>query len=342
MTARPRLALLALLGALVLAGCGEREDPQATGTAKTDRLTVVLDYLPNVDHAGLYAAIGNGAFEDARLEVTPQTPADPAAPLRLLTAGKADLAISYEPEVLLARDKGAKVVAIGALVQTPLTSVMSLGKDAVRSARDLDGKTVATAGIPYQDAYLKAILDEAGVDPARVKKVNVGFNLTPALISKRADASLGAFWNVEGVDLQRRDKDPTILRLEELGVPTYNELVIVAREEDARERGAVLRRFMYGLSRGHEALRDDPDGGLKPLLDANPDLDPALQRAQLDATLPVFFPEDEDKPFGWMDPQQWLTYARWMRDNDLLTQRRDPTGAQTNEFLPGEGPRPES
>ncbi|HEV2061420.1 MAG TPA: ABC transporter substrate-binding protein [Solirubrobacteraceae bacterium] len=333
------LALLALLtAAAALAGCGEREDPQPR-SAPVERIDLVLDFFPNADHAGLYAAIGTGAFRDVNLDVRPQTPSDPSAPLRLLAARRADLAISYEPEVLLARDQGLEVVAIGAIVQKPLTSLMSLGDRAIRDPAQLAGKTVGTAGIPYQSAYLKAILDKAGVDPADVEEVNVGFNLAPALITKKVDATLGAFWNYEGVQLERQGRDPTILRVEELGVPTYNELVVVAREEDARRRGDVLRRFMLALGRGHRALRENPRSGLRPLLEANKDLEAGLQAAVVEATMPVFFPEDPDRAFGHMDEGEWAAYGRWMTENDLLKQREDPRRALTNEFVPGEGPQ---
>ena len=336
---RPVVLALCVCSLLLLAACGEREDPAAAPGAGVERLDLSLDFFPNADHAGLYAAIGGGAFEAVRLDVTPRVPSDPAAPLRLLEAGRVDLAISYEPEVLLARDRGAKVVAIGALVQKPLTSIISLGDRAIRRPEDLRGKRVGTAGIPYQDAYLKAILDEAGVDQDAVRKVDVGFNLTPALESKRVDATLGSFWNYEGVELQRRDRRPAILRVEELGVPAYQELVIVAREEDARERGDVLRRFLQGLAQGHAALRRDPASGVDPLLRANRDLDRGLQEASVRATLPVFFPEDEDQPFGWMEESEWVAYARWMFDNGLIKQPEDPRRALTTEFLPGEGPQ---
>ena len=305
----------------------------------TERLDLSLDYFPNADHAGLYAAIGTGAFRDVGLDVTPRTPSDPAAPLRLLQAGRVDRAISYEPELLLARDKGARLVAIAALVQQPLTSIISVGKDPVRRPEDLAGKRVGTAGIPYQDAYLKAITQEAGLSEGDVRKVDVGFNLTPAMISGRVDATLGSFWNYEGVELERRNRKPTILKVDELGVPTYNELVVVAREDTARRHGDLLRRFLQGLAQGHAALRKDPNAGIDPLLAANKDLDRGLQRAAVDATLPVFFPEDEDKPFGWMDENEWLTYARWMFDNGLLKRQEDPRRALTTEFLPGEGPQ---
>jgi putative hydroxymethylpyrimidine transport system substrate-binding protein len=138
----PRLiALLALLVAvLAAAGCGEREEElDVPSGAAPDRLELVLDYFPNADHAGIFAAIGTGAFREARLEVTPRTPPDPAAPLRLLEAGRADVAISYEPELLLARDRGARLISIGALVQVPLTSIISVGDRAIRDPRELRG-----------------------------------------------------------------------------------------------------------------------------------------------------------------------------------------------------------
>ena len=328
-------ALLAALLALGLVACGEKED--TTGNAVPERVDLVLDYLPNADHAGIYAAIDGDDFKAAALDVKPRTPSDPSAPLKLLAAGKADLAISYEPELLLARAQGAKLVSIGALVQKPLTSLISLGADAIRRPAQLEGKKVGTAGIPYQDAYLKTILEQAGADPARVKSINVGFNLVPTLLTKRADAVLGMFWNVEGVELKRRDRRPVILRMDALGVPTYNELIIVAREADVRARGALLRRFMRALGRGHERLREDPGSGVDALVKANPDLDAKLQAAQVKATLPVFFPSDRARPFGFQEPAEWQRYTRWMADNKLIANPQVGQRAFTNEFLPGEG-----
>jgi putative hydroxymethylpyrimidine transport system substrate-binding protein len=324
MTRLAALIAAATLTALVAAGCGSRENPAAT-PGGTDKVDLVLDFFPNADHAGIFAAIATNAFRDVKLDVRPQTPSDPSAPLRLLAAGRADLAISYEPEVLLARDRGAKIVAIAAIVQKPLTSLISVGDRAIRDPRELAGKRVGTAGIPYQSAYLKAILDKAGVPRDRVREVNVGFNLVPAMLGKKVDATLGGFWNYEGVGLERGHKRPSILRVEELGVPTYDELVVVAREDDVRHRGHLLRRFMLALSRGHGALRGDPNVGVDPLVKA---------------TLPVFFPEDASRPFGYMDPGEWSAYGRWMADNGLLKRREDPQRALTNEYLPGEGPRP--
>ncbi len=329
-------AVLAVLLAATLAACGERDEP-TPGSGQAEPIDLVLDYLPNADHAGIYNAIGGGQFRQVGLKVKPRTPSDPSAPLKLLAAGRADLAISYEPELLLARAKGAKLVSIGALVQVPLTSIISLGSKAVREPGQLEDKKIGTAGIPYQDAYLKTIVKEAGIDPERVDAINVGFNLVPAMLTKKVDATLGAFWNVEGVELQRRKKDPRILKMDDIGVPTYNELIVVAREQDVRKRGLVLRRFMRALALGHEALRTDVDGAVDQLVKANEGLDRKLQLAQVKATLPVFFPSDEDKPFGYQDPAAWARYTRWMLDNELIPSAAGANRALTNEFLPGEG-----
>ncbi len=157
-------------------------------------------------------------------------------------------------------------MAIGALIQEPLTSIMSLGRRAVTRVSQLEGKTVGTAGIPYQDAYLKTILEEAGVDEGSVKTVDVGFQLTQAMTSKRVDATLGAFWNIEGIQLQRDRKRPEIIKVDRAGVPTYNELVLVARAEDLRDRGALFRSFLQALAQGHQTVRKDPAAGVDALL----------------------------------------------------------------------------
>src|SRR3954466_3891437 len=154
-----RLCALAL--ALVLVGCGEKAGPAGNPPVRQEPFTVILDYTPNADHAALFAALGAGLYAKNGLNVKFVSPPDPSSPLRLLSAGKADLAISYEPELLLARDGGAEnLVSVAALVQTPLTSLIALPSAGVHSASDLAGKRVATAGIPYQSAYLHTILSK--------------------------------------------------------------------------------------------------------------------------------------------------------------------------------------
>ena len=331
-----RLAALALPLALlaIQVGCGEKEDTLEPSGSK--ELQLMLDYFPNADHAGIYAAQAGGHFKRAGLDVKIRQPADPAAPIKQVAAGRVDLAISYEPELLRARDTGLSVISVAALVNEPLTSIISLPKAGIRSPEDLGGKTVGTAGIDYQSAYLQTILEEAGLDASRTRERNVGFSLVPALLTGRVDAILGGFWNYEGTELRLKKRKPTIIRMEDAGVPTYDELVIVANEDSLERDGGKIRAFIGALSRGTQDLRDDPDEALRGLLEANRDLDPKLQRAVVGATLPLFFPP-RGKPFGWQDPKEWEAFAAWMRERRLLKNPPDAAASHTNELLPGAG-----
>ena len=328
-----RLAALLLLSAL-LAGCGEKEDVLEPQGSK--HVELMLDYFPNADHAGIYAAQAGGHFEQAGLDVAIRQPPDPAAPIKQVAAGRVDLAISYEPEVMRARDQGLPVVSVGAIVQKPLTSIISLPQAKIRDPADLENKTVGTAGIDYQSAYLSTILLEAGVPPKTVKERNVGFSLTPALLTGRVDAVLGAFWNYEGTELRLKGKRPRIIRMDEAGVPTYNELVLVANERTLDHHAEKIRAFIGALSRGTRDLREDPEAAIEGLLEANPDLDPELQLAVVKVTLPLFFPP-RGRPFGWQDPRQWDAFSAWMKDSNLLERPPDANASFDNELLPGSG-----
>ena len=328
------LVALVCAAALAVAGCGEKEDVLQPSGSK--QLELMLDYFPNADHAGIYAAQTGGDFKEAGLDVKIRQPPDPAAPIKQVAAGRVDLAISYEPEVLRARDQGLRVVSVGALVQKPLTSIISLPKAKISKPADLKGKTVGTAGIDYQDAYLRAILSEAAVDPGSVKVRNVGFGFSAALITGKIDAALGAFWNYEGEELRLRGKRPRIIRIEKAGVPTYNELVLVANESALERDRDKIRAFIGAISRGTRDLRRDPGKAIDGLLEANPDLDPKLQRASVAVTLPLFFPP-EGRPFGWQDPSQWDEFSAWMKENQLLENAPDPAASFKNDLLPGAG-----
>jgi putative hydroxymethylpyrimidine transport system substrate-binding protein len=329
-----RLALGLVAGAILLAGCGEKED--TLGPERKTELSVMLDFFPNADHAGIYAAQAGGHFDDAGLKVDIRQPPDPASPIKQVAAGRVDLAVSYEPELLRARDQGLKVISIGALVREPLSSIISLPAAKIRTPKDLAGKEVGYAGIDYQQAYLRTILLNAGVDPSSVKVRDVGFSLSPALLTKKVDAVIGAFWNYEGTDLRLRKRRPQIIKVNEAGVPTYDELVLVANESALKRDDQRLRAFIGALARGTKDLERDPGAAIKGLLDANPDLDPKLQREVVKVTLPLFLPP-EGKPFGYQDPKERAAFAAWARENKLVTKIADATGTFTNDLLPGAG-----
>jgi putative hydroxymethylpyrimidine transport system substrate-binding protein len=328
------IAAAVLASAILVAGCGaKKERTEPSGLVPFE---LMLDYFPNADHAAIYAAQSQGYFKQAGLDLKIRAPNDPSVPIKQVAAGRVDLAISYEPELLRARDDGLSVISVGALVQKPLTSIISLDKPAITRASQLAGKKVGTAGIDYQSAYLKTILAHAHVNPSSVTERNVGFNLVPALVSHKVEAILGGYWNYEGVQLRLAKKHPHILRLEQLGVPNYDELVLVANADGLEQNGRNIHRFLGALARGVKFLERDQSAGVDGLLKANPDLDPALQRASVKVTLPAFLPP-AGKPFGWQDPAQWAAFAGWMHQNGIL-KGTSATGAFTNQELPGEGP----
>jgi putative hydroxymethylpyrimidine transport system substrate-binding protein len=327
---------IALICVLTLSACGAKQDVISAPGVKP--FTVVLDFFPNADHAALYSAISHDDFRAVGLDVKPEAPSDPSEPLKLLAAGKADMAISYEPELLLARDQGLKVVSIGALLQRPLTSIIALPDQHVSRVADLSGKRVGTAGIPYQAAELKTALQSAGVSPSKVQEVNVGFNLVPAMLSGKVAATLGGFWNYEAIQLELLHKHPVVIPVDQAGVPSYNELVLVVREDEARTRGQDLRAFLQALSRGEREVRANPAAAARLVVAANADLEEKLQRASIEKTLPAALPAEHGKPFGYQDPSAWAAFGQWMFSHGLL--KHDPGDGLppfTNEFLPGEG-----
>lgn len=331
---RLAFALLILSAAVLVAGCGEKEE---SGDGDSEPITLALDFYVNPDHAGIYTALDRGYFDEAGLEVEPKVPSDPSAPLREVAAGRVDLAISYEPEVLLAREQGLPVKAVGALVPTPLTSLISLPEAGIRDVADLEGKTIATAGISYQADYLETILARADLTPDDVDQVDVGFNLLPAVLSGRADAMLGGFLNIEGVDLAERGKDPRVIPVDRLGIPTYDELVLVANTDRLDDDPQPIRLFISALERGTKAAVRDPAGATEAVLQAGEGLDPKLTRAEVDRTLPLLA-QRGPQPFGYMDPREWERFAAFFAERGLISDRPNADELLTNELLPGEIP----
>jgi putative hydroxymethylpyrimidine transport system substrate-binding protein len=327
------VALLAL--ALGLAACGKKSEDTS---GETQPVSLTLDFYPNPDHAGIYMAQKLGYFEEAGLDVSIDAPAEPAAPIKQVAAGRSDLAISYEPEVALAREQGLDVVAIAALVNRPLTSMIWLKKSGINGVGGLKGKTVATAGIPYQEAFLNTILARAKLSPTDVKEVNVGFGLLPALVGGSAQAMLGGYSNVEGVDLRERGKEPVITPVDQLGVPTYDELVLVANRKALEEDPQKFRLFIAALERGTDAAVEKPSEATEAILEANHGLDPKLTAAEVSATLPLLAARTQGQPFGYMNPDEWSTFAGWMRANELIEALPAPGELLSNAYLPGEIP----
>jgi putative hydroxymethylpyrimidine transport system substrate-binding protein len=329
------VALCLLILAAGLAACGAKSD---STKGEPEKLSLDLDFYPNPDHAGIYMAQEEGFFKEAGLEVAINAPTDPSAPLKDVATGRVDLGITYEPEVMLAHEQGLDVVAVAALVNQPLTSLIWLKKSGIKGPADLKGKTVSYAGIPYQEAFLKTILRRAKVPASTVKPVNVGFGLIPSLVNGSADAMLGGYSNVEGVALREAGKAPVITPVDQLGVPTYDELVFVARRSTLAEDGQKIRLFISALKRGTEAAAAKPKAASEAILAANSSLEPKLTEAEIAATLPLLGNTPAGKPYGWMNPEEWEAFAGWMRDEELISTQPKPAELLSNDYLVDEIP----
>ncbi|MDX6652363.1 MAG: putative hydroxymethylpyrimidine transport system substrate-binding protein [Solirubrobacterales bacterium] len=325
------LAAAALIAALPLAACGEKSEKLSPTTQAID---VSLDYAPNADHIGIYQALAKGYFKEAGLDVRLHTPSDTSSPLKEAAAGRVDLAITYEPEIFIAREQGLEVQAVGALVNRPLTSLISLPKAKIATAADLSGKRIANAGLAFQTGFLDAILNQAGVPAGDVKQVDVQQGLLPAIISGKADAIFGGYPNVEGVSLERRKLKPQIATADKLGVPTYNELVFATATKGVEADPKRIQLFLAALARGTKDALKSPAAGIAELGRQEGVLDAKLLGPEVKATLP-YLERAGGKPFGYMDPRQWQDFAGWMRDNAIIQNLPKAADAFTNDHLPG-------
>jgi ABC-type nitrate/sulfonate/bicarbonate transport system substrate-binding protein len=296
-------------------------------------VTLALDWYPNANHAGLYLAQTRGYFADAGLAVEIYTPADPAAALQTVGAGRDTFGISYHSEILFAREQEVPVVSVAALVQHPLNCLMMLDESDIERPADLVGRSVGTAGLPSDDAYLQTMLEEDGASLDDVEIVNVGFDLLPVLLSGRVDAVMGAYWTHETILAERQGSPVRYLRVEDWGVPDYYELILAAGERTVAEQGDVIAAFLGALQQGYEDAMIDPETALQALLEASPDLDEEVEREGLQLLIPVWTSEDA-VVFGSQTSERWQAFGGWMQEQGLLAETVDISAAWVGDLLP--------
>ena len=327
-----KLAMLILLSTVLaaLVSCGGAASEDSGGAKK---VTLTLDWYPNADHAGIYAAQEQGYFEDVGLDVKIRQPSDPASVLQLVAAGRSEFGVSYENEMTNAAIRDIPVQSVMAIMQEPLNSIISLKKANIAKPEDLAGKKIGYAGQSFGTAVIDTVLEEAGEDPKSVEKVNVGYDLRPALTSGRVDAVVDAYWNIEAVELAEEGFETNVIRLPEVGVPNYNELVVATGDRYAEENPQVVRDFVGALVKGHEYAVDSPEAARDALLKANEELNPKVADKTLDLTVPIF----DAERIGYQNPDEWKAYVDWAVENDVLKKKIEVDKVMTNEYLPGAG-----
>jgi putative hydroxymethylpyrimidine transport system substrate-binding protein len=285
-----RRILLVLATAAALAACGDETERES--------VTLALDFQPNPVHAGIYATLREGLDAERGLDLEVRVPSSSTDSLKLLAAGRAEVAVVDIHDLGLARERGRDLVGVAALVQRPLAAVIA-GPE-VRRPRDLEGRRVGVTGLPSDDAVLRAVIEDDGGDFDRVRRVTIGFSAVPSLIAGRVDAVV-SFWNVEGVALRERDVPTREFRVDEHGAPRYPELVLATERERMSRNGEALRALIAALAEGTRAALTDRPATVEDLVEAS-GADAPLVRAQLAAVAPALTPPmrlDRGALEGW-------------------------------------------
>jgi putative hydroxymethylpyrimidine transport system substrate-binding protein len=293
-------------GALVLSSL-----MTATPSQASDKLTVLLEWFVNPDHAPMVVAQQLGLFDKAGLEVELLPPADPSAVPRLVSAGQADIGIHYQPNLYLDHEAGLPLVRFGTLVETPLNTVTVLASGPIASLKDLKGKTVGFSVSGFEDAMLGRMLASAGLGKDDVTLVNVNFALSPSLIGGKVDATIGGFRNFELSQMRLEGHEGRSFFPEEHGVPVYDELIFVTRRDLAGD--PRLPRFLEAVEQGAIYLTNHPQDAWTLFIKAYPNLDDALNKQAFTDTLPRF----AKRPAA-LDRGRYERFGAFMKESGLI------------------------
>ncbi len=311
---RARLALLTGLVAALVCGCGSTTGEDRPGA----EATLLLDFTPNAVHAGLYMATQRDYDEAEGVELEIRKPGASTDALKLLQAGRADMAILDIHDLGLARQEGHDIVGVMAFVQRPLAAV--LAQPAIRSPADLESKRAGVSGLPSDEAVLRSIVAGDGGDPDKVRTITIGFQAVKAMLAGRV-AGATAFWNVEGVALREQRPGIREFRVDDYGAPRYPELVLCVTRSTLEEDRPAIRATIRALQRGYGEVQRDPESAVAAMLAAEPGLDAAALAAQLEAVAPAF--SAGAPAFGALRPSTLRAWARWDEEFGILSEPLD-------------------
>lgn len=315
---------------MLLTGCGSGEGTETSeAPPRPPRvLRLALDGYSGTATAGILMAGKLGYFRDAGLDVEVSVPLNPVRPVRYVVTDEVQLAVSHEPQVVLAREKRLPVVAIRDLTARSTAAIIWLKGSGIENVADLEGKTIAFPGLSFQRAFLQVILARAGLNLGDVKLKRSDYRSISYLVSGRADAIFGSS-NVEKPELEARGLKPVVSRISSQGIPSYEDLVLISRPDLLAEKSQTIRDFMTALDRGTEAvLGGDRRLLIETILEGSEKRSRKAVAAEVEATLPLLSKK------GHMDPEQAEKLVGWMRDEKLI--RREPSSSEllTNSYLP--------
>jgi len=299
---------LRIVLAVMMLGCVLfPSSPAAAG----EKLTVLLDWFVNPDHAPLFVALEKGFFSHRGLQVELIAPSNPNDPPKLVAAGRADVAVSYQQQLHLQVDQGLPLVRIATLVATPLNALVVMADSGIRSIADLKGRTVGYSIGGFETVLLKVMLAQHGLSLKDIRLVNVNFSLSPSLLAGKTDAVIGAFRNFELNQLALEGRPGRAFFVEENGVPPYDELILECRREKLND--PHMRAFVDALEEGVQYLINHPDESWQLFIRGRKDLDSELNRRAWRDTLPRF----ALRP-GALDRARYLRFAAFLQKQGMI------------------------
>ncbi|MGE4480973.1 ABC transporter substrate-binding protein [Acidocella sp.] len=288
--------------------------PALARAAAPRRFTVILDWFVNPDHAPLFAAQYCGAYEQAGLEVKLVAPTDPDLPPRLVAAGKADAALTYQTQLYLLVDQGLPVRRTGTLIDKPLNTLTALKRSGISRLTDLKGRKVGYSVAGVEPVIIGAMLRHVGMSLKDIQLVNVNFELVSALRSNEVDAVIGTYRTYEDIQLAQDGLDPVIFLPEDYGVPPSDELILLSNANDLK--APALPAFLGALKQGVAALKADPDGMLTKFLKDHPSLNDKLDIASWHALPPYF----DDDPAA-LNAKRYRTYRDFLFESGVIKKK---------------------
>jgi putative hydroxymethylpyrimidine transport system substrate-binding protein len=324
----PAFKIVLIAAALISAGCRGKARESSPGAS--DQVRVILDYLPNAVHAGLYQAEAAGYFHDEGLSVRIDAPTSSSDTLRLIAAGQADFGLVSLLDFISVRAKGEPLKIVMAIEQRPLGAVIALKKSRIARPKDLAGRLVGTTGVISDDAGVKWMIQRDGGDPSSVRLINIGFNTAQQIVAGNVDAAFG-FWSQEGVQVAAREP-ATVMRLNDYGAPPYPELIVFAREDFLAKHPELARKFLRAVARGYDDAIAKPEVACAAMAARVEGETTDGLKPYLEAVTPVF---RADAPaFGRINISVLRDYLAWIKEIGVLEVREDPANFATNEFLP--------
>lgn len=324
---------------LSLAGCSGNSaaSKNAGGASGTDsdagniadngalrEINVVLDWYPNAIHAFMYVAMEKGYYAEEGLKVNIQFPANDNDALSLVAAGKSELGIFYQQDVITTRtNQGVPIKSIGAITQKPLNIILSLADKNIKEPKDLEGRTIGYAGTDLSAALVKYVMEKAGVAYDENNLINVGFDLMSSMTTGNVDATIGCMVNHEVPQMIEEGFDVNYFTLDDYGVPTYYELVFLTNDTTVENDPDILAAFLRASEKGFKDMQADPEAALKILLDnqnaENFPLSETVERQSMETLLPVM--EMDGKPFLSQDAAVWEENINWLYEQGLSREK---------------------